>query len=571
MARSFAHHQNEGPGLFAVLKVLAVLMAILVGVSVFIYSGYLSYTTLDGPDTETPALDTKADPSGRSFEYGRSRLSRQGKLWVLELVGNSQELGAAHGRLTRRLLARLDARIDFLVQQRFGEWLDAWASRMLLRWDYRDADQALSEDTRLELAAFAGEIEHAEDAKLSAYHRSFLRQCFFEVSRRVQDAFVDGSMFAVTADRNEPGGEAGNLLVGRSFTIDLGADFEADRVVAIYRRDGKYPFASVTWPGMIGVVTGVNARGIVVTGNPARTDDPREESGEPLPIVLRRVLEEADTLDRAITILRDADLRTGAVVLVGDGVQRKSVVVEMGPRSTEESRVVRGEGDRMIWATDHLVSENFNRDAQNERVARTTASGYRYERLAEILESQDDWTPETVLRVLRDRRGHKDAALGLGNRYALETLATTHSVVIDATAMVLWVAEGPSTLGRYRAFDLRHLLRPREYRPGAPQDFPPDRLLYSEEYNDYRVALDELEYARKRFSMGDTETARFSAEIALSLAPDVGPLHRLLGNIYRELDMKDEALTAYRRYLELVPGQNRDQDRVRGIIDELEG
>ena len=49
--------------------------------------------------------------------------------------------------------------------------------------------------------------------------------------------------------------------------------------------------------------------------------------------------------------------------------------------------------------------------------------------------------------------GRDNAELGLGNRYALENLESTISVVVDATAMVLWVAEGPSTLGRFRAFE----------------------------------------------------------------------------------------------------------------------
>lgn len=570
MARPYSSAQGDGPGIVAVLKVLVVLLAIVGVVGAFLYGGYLSYTSLDGPDVEPTAAEAKADPSGRQFEYGRSRLRREGELWLLELVGSPPEIGAAHGRLTRRLLARVDKRIDKLLGQRFATWIDAWASRMFLRWDYRDSDAELGESIKSELAALAAELPDTDDAKLSPYHRLFLMQCFFDLSRRVQDSFVDGTMFAVTAETGDPRGEPGNLLVGRSFTLDLGADFENDRIVTVYRPDGKYPFASVGWPGLVGVVTGVNARGVYVSGNVVRTDDPREDTGEPLPLLLRRVLEEADNLERAVSMLQDAKLRTPAVVLVGDGVQRKAVVVEMAPRPTEEGRVTRGEKDRVVWATNHLVSENFERDAQNERMMRTTSSGYRYTRLEELLRKPTKWSPEQVLEVLRDRRGHDDAPLGLGNRNALENLSSTHAVVLDATAMVLWVSEGPSALGRFRAFDLRHLLRPEQNRSSAPQSFQADRLLYSETYADYRVALEEMEYARSRFIEGEVEQARFSAEVAVSLAPDIGPLYRLLGNIYRELEMKPEALKAYRRYLELVPGQSREQDRVRGLIDELE-
>jgi len=62
-----------------------------------------------------------------------------------------------------------------------------------------------------------------------------------------------------------------------------------------------------------------------------------------------------------------------------------------------------------------------------------------------------------------------------------------------------------------------------------------------------------------------------SAEIAHALAPDVGELHRLLGDIARELGDGEQAIVHYRRYLELVPGRRREQNRVEGIIAELGG
>jgi Flp pilus assembly protein TadD len=96
-------------------------------------------------------------------------------------------------------------------------------------------------------------------------------------------------------------------------------------------------------------------------------------------------------------------------------------------------------------------------------------------------------------------------------------------------------------------------------------------LLHSQEYVDFRAALDEFEYARRLFSEGRLDDALFSAEVARSLAPDVGGLHRLLGDIERELDHDDRASQHYRRYLELVPGRHRDQERVRGILEELAG
>ena len=218
-----------------------------------------------------------------------------------------------------------------------------------------------------------------------------------------------------------------------------------------------------------------------------------------------------------------------------------------------------------------MVRDVYEADAHNERIRRTTSSGYRYDRLAALLAAPGNFEPKDAVAVLRDRSGLENVELGLGNRNALENLHTTQSIVVDATSMVLWVAEGPSTLGRYRAFDLRHLLGRQGSRPAPLADFPADRLLYSEEYRDYKEALEGIDYARELLGLERPREALAAAQVSLALAPDIGELHRLLGDIERELEHDEEAKLHYRRYLELIPGRQRDQERVKGIIEELGG
>ena len=62
--------------------------------------------------------------------------------------------------------------------------------------------------------------------------------------------------------------------------------------------------------------------------------------------------------------------------------------------------------------------------------------------------------------MLRDRKGVGGSPLPLGNRRAIDALIATHGVVMDATARVLWVSEGPHLVGRFVRFDLARLLDP---------------------------------------------------------------------------------------------------------------
>ncbi|MCH9683181.1 MAG: C45 family peptidase [Deltaproteobacteria bacterium] len=265
------------------------------------YSGYLSYTELEAPQVEPPSYAFEVDPTGRRLSYGRSWIDRDGRLWRMHLEGSPVEMGDARGRLSERLFREVDDRVRDMIDRRYGAWLEQWTAAMVLRWDYRGADRNLDEELRLELAAMAKALPAAEGDRIDSYHRMFLYQCVYGLGQRLDDVLLEGTMFAATPKRTAAG-EPGNLIIGRTLSFDLGRDFEADRIVTFHHPDGRYPFVSVGWPGLMGVVTGINARGIFVTLDPARTDDPPEE-GAPLPLVLRTVLEQADGLERAIEIL----------------------------------------------------------------------------------------------------------------------------------------------------------------------------------------------------------------------------------------------------------------------------
>lgn len=568
MARFAAGPPNEGRTLLAVLRALIALFAVLALVVAIFYSSYMRFTEPSPPAVDVPSADLQVDRSGRRISYGGSWFARQGGLWQLHLVGSPAAIGDAHGQLTARLFHRLDARLRALLSERFpGDW-DAWTAMLGVRWDLRDADAALPEPTRTELIAYAQALPEAASDRFTAYHRLFLYQSFQELAARLEDVLLEGVVFAA-APRPKGATSAGNLIIGRSFAVDLGRSFELDRIVAFYYPDGRYPYVSVGWPGLLGVVTGINARGIFVALNPTRTDDP-PEGGAPLALVLRQVMEEADTLEHALEILRAAPLRTSGAVLVGDGIQRKAAVIELSPRAKKEDRrPLRGEDSPLVWATGHLLREPFDRDAQNDRLRRYTASGYRYERLQERLVELSPLDPQRAVDLLRDRRGRGDVELGLGNRNALDHLQLAQAVVVDATAMVLWVAEPPSALGRFRAYDLRYLLMRQGSRPAPLDDIAPDRLLHSEEFSDFQQAVDALAHAQSLLAQGLTDKALTSAKLALALAPDIGEIHRMLGDIERERGELGAARDHYQRYLELVPGKLRDQERVRGLLDEL--
>jgi hypothetical protein len=99
-----------------------------------------------------------------------------------------------------------------------------------------------------------------------------------------------------------------------------------------YWQRGILRMAHAGWPGALGVVTGLSARGFAVALNAVLCNEPIEPRGYPVLLWLRCVLEDATSFDEALAMLRDELLAASALfTLVGrEGGQR--VVIERTPR-----------------------------------------------------------------------------------------------------------------------------------------------------------------------------------------------------------------------------------------------
>ena len=67
----------------------------------------------------------------------------------------------------------------------------------------------------------------------------------------------------------------GHTILARNFDFEAGSVFDDGKVVFLVRQEGKIPFASVAWPGLIGVLSGMNAKGLSVVVHGGRARDTR--------------------------------------------------------------------------------------------------------------------------------------------------------------------------------------------------------------------------------------------------------------------------------------------------------
>ncbi|MBI2895499.1 MAG: hypothetical protein HYY06_18225 [Deltaproteobacteria bacterium] len=381
---------------------------------------------------------------------GQSYLTRRGRIWELGLRGDSYAMGLAHARLARRIMLRSDAFMIRLLRQHLP---NAWLRGAIVagvRWQHRRADRAIPLQRRLEIAGQARGLGRDPYAWfLPAFERMVRYHSAYDVALSFEGSPIIGcSAFAASGRATSDG----HTILGRNFDAELGEPFDEDKSVTLYRTEGAIPFASVAWPGLTGAVTGLNLEGVWVSVNGARGGEPSGD-GEPLVLILREILERARTIDDAIRIARARRTMISHIVLLADGDDDRMAIIERTPQRFEVRR------ERELAAVTNHFGTSLRRDPKDAAVRAKTSTLARRERLDELLErSRGRIDVPTAVSILRDRSGAGGAALPLGDRRALDALIATHSVVADATARVLWVAEAPHTLGRFVRFDLRELL-----------------------------------------------------------------------------------------------------------------
>ena len=448
-------------------------LALLLAAALHLYVGQRSMTPPDVGDVGGPA---------RKRENGFVRM--RGGLREVHLRGSPAELGAAHGALLHDRMMENEGelwgtfeKVVPLAPARFL-FLD------LARLQYRHVDSNLPKARAVELSAEARAVANDRFAsKVPTYERLVLLHALYDIALSFeQSRFVGCSTFGLgpAATRD------GHTLLARAFDFEAGEAFDRDKAVYFVAGDGTIPFASVAWPGLVGVVSGMNREGLAVVVHGGRAG-PVHKAGVPLVFSMRGVLEQAKDVDEAAAILSREAVMVSHIVIAADA-KGHFAVVERAPGSPATVRRDFADPSR-VAVTNHFEGP-LAADPKNDSVRRNTTTLARRARLDEMLAalgpSEGD-VPRAVA-MLRDHRCAGGAACALGDRRAIDALIATHGIVADTTAKVLWVSAGPGLSGQFVGFDLNEAFTATPDAPPSPAPtVAADPAAESAEYNEVRA------------------------------------------------------------------------------------
>jgi len=457
--------------------------AVVIGLAAAVYLFHVlvvHFSMLESPKIQTRSLELRSVGPTLRY-YGASYVSEADGIIEARLEGTAAEIGWASGKLLREDILETEGRLF----KQFEHYVPrAWARALLLDWArirYSHLDQNLDANSREELAGLGAALEPDPFTSfMPAYQRLVYLSGLYDISLSFERAPLVGCTTFLVRGAS---GDGGHSWLARNFDFEVDDIFDQRKILYLMVESETIPFASVAWPGVPGVVSGMNAEGLalVVHGGRAGSFD---VSGEPVLQTMRYVLGHARSTADALEILRHKRPMVSHIVIATDP-SAQSMVIERVPR---QSPYVYRVPERAV-ITNHFIGPATD-DPQNLRVREETTTLYRQQRGQQILArykrplKASDFTD-----LLRERRGINDADLPLGDRRSIGALIAAHGVVFDTTERKLWVSTPPHLLGRFIEFDLKLLLaqRPDPDTTLTKRRFlPADPLYVSGQYDEWK-------------------------------------------------------------------------------------
>jgi isopenicillin-N N-acyltransferase-like protein len=387
-------------------------------------------------------------------------LGKKDRIFRMYLTGRPFDLGYCNAVLTQELIGQQETSLLETVKRYVPSPINRWLLKKYVLLRNRSLPSFIAENYQVEIYGISRGYNDLFPRLGPLYHRLLNYHAAHDISHAIMNnPLVGCTSFAAWDNATVDG----HLLLGRNFDFNAGRCFDENKVVIYFEPDRGLKFISIAWPGMIGVVTGINQAKIAVSIHAASSSDSRS-IGTPVSLVLRDVMQHASTLEEAIRIIAESKVFVSDCYIIADGKTNRAAVVEKTPSRWS----VRTPVENYIVCSNHFLTEELKNDAENVRYMAEGTSVVRYNRMTELVQANYGLLePAIVAGILRDRFVPQLDRAVLGNDASINPFIATHSIIIDATDGVIWVSCGPHQLGEYIPFSLENFEQPEFVRPIA--------------------------------------------------------------------------------------------------------
>ena len=370
-------------------------------------------------------------------------------LYEMYVEGAPFERGVINGKLSKELVVTQEDYFNDQINKMIPSKFYLHFLKYFVGWFNRNLDKNVSEEYKEEIYGVSESASDKYDYIGTNYQRILNYHSAHDIGHALQNMALVGCTSFGTWDGAS---EDSTMIIGRNFDFYVGDNFAKNKIVLFEAPSAGYKFMSVTWGGFIGVVSGMNEKGLTVTINAAKSSIP-SGSATPVSIVAREILQYSKNISEAIAIAKKRKMFVSESFLVGSAEDNKAVIIEKTPDSLD---IYDPHQDHIVCAN-HFQSNGLGKSKPNELQLQESASPYRYERLQELMNENGRNTVQKTINILRDRNGLHGADIGMGNEKALNQLIAHHSIVFEPQKLLVWVSTQPWQLGEYVCYDLKKI------------------------------------------------------------------------------------------------------------------
>ena len=499
----------------------------------------------------------------RYYDGNFLRHSESG-LWELFVKGDAFQRGEAIGKLSSDLLHYQEK--VFVDQIREIVPSDSYLKflRFFIVLFNRHLGENVLEEYRDEIYGISLSCTHEYDFIGTPYERQLNYHSAHDLGHAMQDYMLVGcSSFATWGTQSADS----SLLIGRNFDFYVGDAFAENKQVAFYVPEQGYRFASVGWPGMIGVLSGMNETGLTVTINAAKSAVPTG-SATPISILTREILQYAATIDEAFAIAQKRETFVSESILIGSAKDGKAAIIEKSP---EKTVLFTGKEANQLICTNHYQSEEFSKDERNMENIRTSDSPYRFARLTELINEDLPIDVSKAASILRDHKGLQNTDLGLANEMAINQFIAHHSVIFQPEKRLVWVSTSPWQCGKYVAYDLNKIFKDtidwQHEIYSSALTIPEDKFIDTPEFQHLltykKLTPLLLKKIRKKEKIEESVLKTYQAS-----NPSLYYVYEVIGDYYEAMQQPQQAIAYWQQALKRPIPKLQEKERIQQKIQK---
>ncbi|MBI1287797.1 MAG: hypothetical protein GC178_09480 [Flavobacteriales bacterium] len=488
-------------------------------------------------------------------------------LWEAYIEGKPYERGRTFGLLAGEQIVSQE--VSFIAQIRKlipSEWFLNTLKYGIVFFN-RNLDEHVTEEYQKEIYGVSESFSDDYDFIGEKYSRILNYHAAHDIGHALQDLSIVGCTSFAAWDRYSADS---SLVIGRNFDFYMGDDFAKDKIILFIKPDSGYAFASITWAGFMGVVSGMNEHGLTVTLNAAKSSIPNGAK-TPISLLAREILQYARTIDEAYEIAKSRNTFVSESILVGSAADHAAAIIEKSPDRID---IYRPNDTRLVCAN-HYQSEAFRNDPVNLKNIEDSDSEYRFKRMNQLIDSTYPMNPEKSVQILRNQKGLDGAELGMGNPKAINQLLAHHGVVFQPEKRLMWVSTNPFQLGEFLCYDLNKVFWKKEKEKRSEVSFvdsltiPADEFLQSKDFQRFLRYKQLKNRLFDKVALGkDIEWNDELEQEFINSNPESYITYSMLGDYYLEQGDLPKAKTYYEMSLSKEVASKQEREKIEQNLKE---